>query len=343
LKSFIKTIAITLPMIWVMQSCGNSTAESKSMEQLHRENGLPVKTSTVQAQPISSTYTTHAVLSGIQESTAHAAVADRVDHILLRVGETVKKDDVILTFPTDNPAAQYMQARVNVEHSRTTTARMKALYESGGISRQEYDNVAAQCRVAEANFDAVQQSVKVRAPISGVLTRLDIQESDNVNPGDPLFTIARTEQLKAQLWVAENQISEIKKGNAARAMWNGHTITGCVSQVDLSLNTAMQAFGVQVEFDNSQAVLRSGVNAEVQLYSENSEAAVITARKNLIKKGGQYFVYKLIDDKAVKHPVTTGRQLDLDIEIIDGLASGDIIITQGLTLVEDGQLVRVLN
>lgn len=313
------------------------------MEQLHKENGLPVKTEVIQAQPLSSTYITHAVLSGIQESTAHAAVADRVDQILHRVGETVTKDDVILTFPTDNPAAQYTQARVNVEHMRTTAARMKALYESGGISRQDYDNVAAQCRVAEANWDAVQQSVKVRAPISGVLTRLDIQESDNVNPGDPLFTIARTGKLKAQLWIAENQISEIKKGNAARALWNGQAVTGRVSQVDISLNTAMQAFGVQVEFDNSQAVLHSGVNAEVQLYSKNSETALVTARKNLIKRGDQYFVFKCVDDKAVKHPVTTGRQMDLDIEIIAGLVSGDILITEGLTLVEDGQRVRVLN
>ena len=343
MKRFAKSIVLLLPLAGMIQSCTNDTAESKSMEQLHQENGLPVKVETLRTQPLSSTYTSFAVLTGIQESTAHAAVDDKVDQILHKVGDTVKKDDVVITFPTDNPAAQYTQAKVNVEHMRTTLARMKALYESGGTSRQEYDNVAAQCQVAEANWDAAQQAIQVRAPISGVLTRMDVQESDNVNPGDALFTVAKTGQLKAQLWVPENRIADVQVGNPAQAYWNGQTLTGRVSQADLSLNGEMQAFGVQVSFDNPDHRVLSGINAEVQILSQNATPVLVTARKNLVKVGETYYAYKLVDGKAVKQVVIPGRQVDLSVEIRDGLTEGDVILVEGLSLVENGQRVRVLN
>jgi membrane fusion protein (multidrug efflux system) len=330
-------------IIFIVQGCSKNTDETKSMEQIYAEKGVPVRTETLETTPLSSSYSTSAVLTGIQESTAHASIADRVDQILYRVGERVKKDDIVLTFPTDNPAAQYMQAEINVEHMRTTLARIKSLYESGGISRQEYDNVAAQCQVAEANWDAAQQAVKVRAPISGVLTRVDVQESDNVDPGDALFTVARTDELKAQLWVSENRIGDIHKGDKARVIWNGIELIGHVSQVDISLNSNMQAFGVQVVFTNTNQLMQSGVNADIRILSVENRSIITTARKNLIKEGDEYYAYKVIDGKAVKQPVILGRQIDLDVEIIRGLNAGDTIITEGLSLLEDGQRIHILD
>lgn len=342
-----KQVKKIIPLIFLaavaFASCSKSVGESKSIEQIYAEKGLPVRTTTLEASSLASVYATSAVLTGIQESSAHAAVADRVDNILYQVGQRVKKDAIIVTFPTDNPAAQYVQAKVNVEHMRTTLNRMKTLYESGGISRQEFDNVAAQCQVAEANWDAVQQAVNVRAPISGILTRIDVQKSDNVNPGDPLFIVARINQLKAKIWVPENQISAIGTGDHVKADWNGIVIVGNVSQVDISLNEKMQAFGVQVILNNTEHRMRPGINAELEVVSKQTRGILKTARQNLVKAGNEYFAYKLVNDRAVKQPITIGREIELDIEILNGLNAGDVIITEGLSLIEDGQRVRVLN
>lgn len=344
MKYDVKMATFTLILAGLfVQGCSKDAKESQTLTEIYAEQGLPVKVETLDKNPFAVFYSASAVLTGIQESTAHAMVADQVDDILRQVGDAIQKDDIIITFPTNNPSAKYMQAKVNVEHMRTTLERMKSLYESGGISRQELDNVAAQCEVAEANWDAAQQTVLVRAPIAGILTRIDVQKSDNVNPGDPLFTVAQTKQLKTQLWVSENQISEIHKGDKATALWNNLEIEGQVSQVDLSLNSRMQAFGVQVEFDNSQQTMRAGINAEIQIHSTQNQTFVIVARRNLVKFGNEYIVYKLAGDRAVKQPVVLGRQIGLDVEIRQGLNEGDTIITEGASLVEDGQRVRVVN
>lgn len=343
MKQIIKSILLSILTVLFIQGCSRNSEKAKTLEEIYKEEGFPVKVATIEKQAYASSYSASAVLTGIQESTAHALVGDQVDQILHKVGDYINKNEIVITFPTNNPSAKYMQAKVNVEHMQTTRERMKTLYESGGISRQEYDNVAAQCQVAEANWDAAQQAVKVRAPISGILTRVDVQISDNVDPGDALFTVAQTKQLKAQLWISENQINAIHKGDKAKAFWNGIEIQGHVSQVDISLNSDMQAFGVQVEFDNSEQVIRAGINAEIHILSSDGQSVLLTARNNLVKTGNTYFAYKYVDGKAVKQVVKVGRTLDTDIEIIQGLSVGDTLITEGVTFVDDGQYVRIVN
>ena len=342
MKQFAQSILPLFGFVFLMQ-CSSNDKESRSMEQIYKEEGLPVRTEKIVPRPFESSSASYAVLTGIMESTASASVADKIDKIYFHIGDAVNKDDIILSLPTDNPAAQYTQARVNVEHMRTTSARMKALYESGGISRQEYDNVAAQCQVAEANWDAAQQSVLVRAPISGTITQMAVQESDNVDHGDVLFTIARTNQLKAKIWVSENRISDFHKGDAAVARWEGKEIQGRVDQVDISLNAGMQAFGVQLVFDNRGQSFRPGINAEIRVLSGLDHPVIMTARKNLFNTDDAYYVFKVVDSIAVKQPVVIGREADLDVEIIDGLKKDDEIVTEGMTLLEDGQRVRIID
>ena len=67
---------------------------------------------------------------------------------------------------------------------------MQQYFEAGGLSQQDFDNAEAAFRVAETDWDAVRQSVKVKAPIAGVLTRLNVRESDNVEEEDELFTVS---------------------------------------------------------------------------------------------------------------------------------------------------------
>ena len=341
MKRIFQTMTL-LTVFILLQSCSSGESTAKSLEQIYEEEGLPVRVEILGTAAPAASYATSAVLTGIEESTASASVADQVDHIHYQVGDSVQEDDVVITFPTDNPAAQYTQAKVHVEHMRTTLERMKTLYENGGISRQDLDNTAAQCRVAEANWDAAQQAVEVRAPIAGLITRMDVQKSDDVNPGDALFTVARINRLKAQIWVSENRINDIHPGDQALAIWNGTKITGHVSQVDISLNSRMQAFGVQIEFENQENNVRPGINADIQILSARDSSVLMTARKNLVKTENGYFAYILKTNHALKQPVKIGRSLDLDVEILQGLSAGDTILTEGVSLVENGQLVRVV-
>jgi len=221
--------------------------------------------------------------------------------------------------------------------------RIEALYKEGGISLQEYDNTRAQYDVTKANWDAVQQSVMVKAPIGGVLTNLAVQESDNVSPGEALFTISKTRKLKTHVWASEHQIGEIAVGDTATASWRDVTLRGSIVQIDLSLDTSKQAYGVLIEFDNPENRMMSGVNADIVIHGNQDNNVVMIARKNILTDGDTHYVYLAENGAAVRREVVPGRNRGLDVEIIQGLEPGDILITEGQMLLSDHTPVSVVD
>lgn len=333
-------IALALGILW--SGCGDGHTETRSMNQIYEEEGVPVRVDTVTPVAFAVSNEYNAVLTGVEESSAHAALADRVDQVNVKVGDRVTKDSVILTFPTDNPAARFFQAKVAFENARSTFDRMSGYYESGGLSQQDYDNARASYRVAEADWNAVQQTVLVRAPISGVVTKINVMPSDNVDKEDELFTISRTDRMKARLWVPEKEISNYEVGQRAAAQWNDLTLSGRVVQVDRAINAAHQAFGVTAEFDNPQGLQLCGMIARIKVVSYAQNDAVVIDRKNVAHDDGGSYVYLARDNRAEKRYVTLGPSNGLDVEVQSGLTSGDTLITDGQLNLFDGTLIRVV-
>lgn len=342
LKNQIFILILFIPIVFMLVSCSSDQAESKSIEQLHQENGIPVNVQIIEKTHHVSAITYNAVLTGIKESNASAMVGDRIEKIHKQVGDFVKKNDIVISLPTDNPAAQYMQAKVANEHAQTTLKRMESLYQSGGISLQELDNVKTQTKVTEANWKAVRQSIKIKAPIAGTITQMNVSESENVGPGDVLFKVSDTRQLKAHLWVNESAIQILKIGDEAKALWNQIELNGQVVQIDQALNNAQQAFGVRVEFDNPGQKVMSGINAEIQLISKSDNAGIWIERKNLVDHKTGKAVYIAKDGAAQLTPVEIGRQIDLDVEVTRGLKESDILIISSQPLLEDGAKINII-
>jgi RND family efflux transporter MFP subunit len=329
--------------VMLLCGCGSQQEEAKSMEQIYSEEGVPVRTEKVELTSFQDSRSYNAALSGIEESSAYAAISDKIAKVHARVGDEVKKDEVIVSFPTDNPAAQYYQAKVSYENAAASYRRMENLFETGGISRQELDNAETAFRVAEANWDAVQQSVLVRAPISGMLTKVNVRESDNVRKDEELFTVSRVDKLKAKIWVSDKDIRSFSKGLPAFAVWNDVKISGRVVQVDMSVNKQRQAFGVTVEFDNPDKIPLTGVIAEVSVDLYSNPQAIVVERKNILKQGERNYVFVADGGVARKRLVTLGNSHGLDVELIEGLTPGDELIVEGQMHLEDGDKIRRIN
>ena len=274
--------------ILVALGCGKNKVESKSMDTLYKEAGVPVTVQSIQPGAFQSECIFHSTLSGVEETTVSAMVSDKVEAILFTVGDRVNKDDIVMHFPIDNPATPYFQTKTSFEHAGATLARIKNLYESGGISLQEYENTKAQYETVKASWDAVQRAVRVKAPISGFITSIDVRKSDPVKPGDPLFTIADTRSLRAEVWVTEDQVASVAKGVAATATWRDVTITGKVVQMDASLNPDHQAFGTVMEFANPGGRMKNGVNAEIKVAGRSSGQSLVINRKNVRIEGDSH-------------------------------------------------------
>jgi RND family efflux transporter MFP subunit len=329
-------------MVLGFVSCTKEKKEAKSMEQIYKEEGVPVRTKTVSLTEFNRVLSFNSLLTGVKESTAYASMGDKVERVLVEVGDFVKKDQVLVTFPTDSPSARYFQAKVAFDNARTAFERIDDLYKSGGISLQDRDNARTRFEVAKADWHTVRQMVKVKAPISGYVTRVHVAETDNVDKEMPLVTISNTDRMKASIWVSEDEIFDIEKDMPAAATWKGNQIRGSVVEVDAAMNVMKKAFRALVEFHNPDNLLKAGITVEINITTSSKPNTVVVERKNILKEQEEYFVYIVKNEKAEKIKVLPGKQQGLDVEILEGLNPGDQLVVEGQMLLENGSKVRVV-
>jgi len=326
----------------ILTACSGEAEEAKSMEQIYKEEGVPVKIKEIKPQLFEKKHTYHAILTGIEETTVSAKLTDRVERVLVNIGDYVKKDQVLITFPTDNPSAQYQQAKVAFENAKASFDRIKNLYGTGGLSQQNYDNAKTQYEVARANYENVSRIVKVMAPMDGYVTKINVVESENVKHDDDLVTVSRTDKLKAKVWVSEKEIYEVKVGLPAIARWNGSLMQGKVVQVDMAINQNHQAFGAVLEFVNNGEGCHCGVTAQIDIITTQNPQAIVVNIKDILKGVDGDYVYVNIDGRAKRRAVVEEARQNLDVQLKDGLQAGDQLIVEGQLLLDEGSRIKII-
>ncbi len=316
-------------------------AESKNMEQIYKEEGIPVEVQVMQPETFIKELSFNANLSGIRQSAAAAMIGGRIEKVNVKVGDYVTKDQVMFEFPEDAPAGQLVQAKSAFEMVEATYTRMQNLYEKGGISKQDLEGVETQYKVAEANLDAVMQMLKVRAPIDGNVIAVNVRETDGVQAEDVLAFVSQTNKMKARIWATEDEVCQIQTGQKATVTWNNVTLNGKVTEVAIAMDRGHNAFGVDLVFDNGRSLCKSGVIGEIAIQTYKNEKAFIITRSNVKKDVNGYFIYKVESEKATKTYVEIGQE-NGGFEIVDGISQDEMVIVKGLNLVYDGAKVKIV-
>jgi len=326
-----------------LSSCSSKQKEPQA-ENTTSEKVIPVKISVIQPQKFEKHISFYSKLTGRIENTKTSMVTDRVEKIYAREGQYVKKGQLILQFPTDNPSLQFEQAKANYENLLKTYNRFKQLLKTGETSQQNFDNIETQFLVAKRNYEALKQMLFVEAPISGYLSSMNVIEGQEISVGKPLFTISVLDKVRAIAWANENEIQYLRLGMQGTIIWNNKEYPCKIISLALKMDDSMKGFRVEFEAPNPKIELKSGVTVEIKVkIYENSNAIVIP--KALIEKDPQGRNYVFVEENGIakKQFVKLGNISGVDAEILDGLKIGDHLIIEGMHLLEENQKVKVLN
>jgi RND family efflux transporter MFP subunit len=333
---------LTLPAVLVFQGCSKEKADAKSMEQIRNEEGVPVKVEEIKYKKFEKYYSFFGKLAGIKEATKGAMVGGKIEKISAKVGDQVKKDQVIVEFAEDNPGIQFMQAKESFDNAEKTYNRMKALLLAGETAQANYDAAETQYLVAKRNYESLKDMLFVDSPFDGILVDMKVNEGDNVNKDAHLYTVSQLNKMHTKIWASETEISSIKKGMNAKIEYNGRLYYGKVTEVSMAADPYKQAFYAEVEFDNPKLELKSGITADIKiLIYENNKAVVISRNLIMTDEKGSYV---FLDNKgtAEKRYVTNGNDSGLDFEIKNGLKPGDRLIVEGMSLLDNGTKVKLV-
>jgi RND family efflux transporter MFP subunit len=327
-------------------SCAKSedATEAASMEDLYKQNGSPVTTRRVAPEAFSTYLKYSTVLAASSESVAYAMVSDVVRSINKQIGDRVERNEIVISFSTNNP--NYQQARLTYDSAKSSFDRVSALYASADVSRQDFDNAKTQYDLAASGLEAVTDMVYAKAPIAGTITSINVHVTENVQPGMPLFTVSGGSGFEGRFYVGSDEIDRIKTGARVFIEKTSQPVEGRVTQVSLIMDGAKQAFPVSAVFpveNGGSRDLVSGMGVDLAVETYRNEKAIVVSRRELVKTGSGYTAYISVDNVAMPVAIQIGREQGLKYEIAGGLREGDLLISEGIQRLSDGMSVNITN
>jgi RND family efflux transporter MFP subunit len=278
-----------------------------------------------------------------------SAVSGTVQEVLVAEGDPVFKGAVLVRLDASQQEAIVTQARSALAQGRIKQAQAVAIYarnrDLGGlIARSQLEDAKLALEGAAQEVGRLQAMLDqatiqrarftVTAPISGTVVTRTLDPGQLVDPTTALFTLADLSTLIVEADVDEAYAAEIRKGQTAELQLVGQrqTLAGALVFVSPRVDPATGGLAIKIGFDAPvKAPLGLTVTANILV---DEQQAITVPRTALTGEA----LFRLVNGRAVLTPVTMIDWPAARLIVTQGLAPGDMVITDSTGLA-DGQAV----
>jgi membrane fusion protein (multidrug efflux system) len=304
--------------------------------------GTPVETAKVETLRLPQSITAVGSLRSDESVTVRPEVAGRIASIQFQEGQRVTKGATLVRLDAAVNQAEVQQARANLTLAKSKFDRAVDLSKSNFISGQAKDEAENNYKVAEAALALVEArlaKMEIKAPFSGIIGLRVVSVGDYVKEGADLVNLESIDPLKVDFRVPEVYMRQVQSGQPLEITLDAYpnkTFEGRVLAVNPLIDAAGRAVVIRAQVKNQDASLRPGMFARVRLITKDVSEALVVPEQALVPQGSEQFLFKVVDNRAVRAKVEVGQRRDGRAEITNGVAAGDIVVIAGQQRLRDG-------
>jgi RND family efflux transporter MFP subunit len=353
-------------------ACGGSAASPEAAQAAE-----PAAVDVAAVKATAGTIESTLELSGNLAPRARVGLKPRVpgalERILVDIGMPVREGQPVATIDrreidaqADAMAASVNVAKAGLESVEATLAnavleleRSRNLFEKGALPRQRLDAAetahkaaVAQRELARASLaqaDAalrrareVQRDTTIVSPVAGHVVER------NYDPGampgdDPVVVVADMRVLKLEAGVSELEAGRLRVGMPAEVVVQarpGERHRGELAAIAPEVNERNRHFRIEIRVPNADAALLSGMYATARIVTASASNGVIVPREAVTTRAGSRVVLKVQGDTVTAVTVTEGLSDGQRVQIVSGLAAGDVVVADARRQLADGARVR---
>jgi len=291
---------------------------------------------------------------------------DRVEQgeILARVDE----ENYQIAIRQAETAVQVMEAtlartRVVETHAQSELVRAQNLVKSGGITDQDLQSAevaaqeaAAQVALADAQLEQARASLEqaekrlrdteIRAPVGGTIEVKHVNTGAYVEMSTPVITIVDNSQLELVASIPTARLGRVATGQRVRFGVNSYpdsVFEGRIVEISPAVDLQTRAIAVRVQVDNAGGRLKAGMFAQGEIVTGVEEDAIVIPASAIYRNDGSAegsYVFVVNGSSARRREIRIARETDSSVVVADGLAPGDLLITEQSIELADGVRVQ---
>lgn len=284
-------------------------------------------------------------------------------------GDWVKKGTVLAIVrqqnykdKLDQAKAQLARAEAEYEKAKLSFDRVSSLYSTHSATKPDLDSAQAQLDSTAASVSGAKAQISeaqvalddcsLRAPFDGQVMKRTVDVGSFVGPATNGFTIANTQLVKAIFGVPDTSIARVRNGQRLMILTDAFSqpFPGRVTVISPSADPKSRVFSVEVTIANPQDELKSGMIASLALNGERLPQSVLAVPLSAVvrdPRGASGFAVMIAEgdaeiESARLQAVEVGDVYGNMVAMNRGIQSGERVITTGVSLIRDGDQVRVI-
>ena len=284
---------------------------------------------------LSKNITLSAEFKPYQEADLHAKVAGYLKAINFDIGDQVKIGQVIAKIDIDELKADLDRATAAYHNAKLDYDRVSVVIKKspGLLAQEEVDKAQAAYEIAKANMERAKTFLDyatISAPFDGIITKRFVDVGAMINPSQtlPIVHLAETDKLRLDFSVPESAVPYIHVGTkvAVKIDATGQIINTQVARSTGKINDSTHTMRSEVEIENKDSRITSGMYATVQIILENKDNALVLPVQAVSSGASPDVLLVNQNNEIEKRSVKIGMQTPDYIEIISWLNEGDKVI-----------------
>jgi len=365
-------VVVILIGILALSSLMQQPANEGEMDELGTDR-IPVITTEAFRGDITETTRRVAVVEGRDSVLVIPSMGGRVEAVTVRVGDRVATGQLLVQLEQRDLLAQLAQAEAGLasaqagmgsavarlDDARTTLERMERLYAEGAVPRQSVEQARlqyqlanletldAQISQAQAGVNIIQnqlQNTIVSAPMSGVVTTVNVSVGEMASPSAPLIEIVNIDEIEIPVGVIEQHINNLRVGDSVEVTISAvreEPFIGTIRNIPPAADAVTRTFPVRIALTNENHLIRPGMFAEVALTTRVSRDVMVVPMVAVVEQGIRQTIFVVEDGEAISRQIQLGINDGQYVEVISGIQEGDEIIIRGQNIVGHGDPVSV--
>ena len=270
----------------------------------------------------------------------------RITTLQLREGQMVQEGELLLAVSNGDLQAEKRRLQAEKTLAEAREARQARLLEEGGVSQETYDATRNEVEVLQAQLEGVEariEQTQIRAPFTGQLGLRYVSRGSYISPDTRIATLQRTDPMKVDFSIPEKYAGQAQPGQPVTfSVRNSDaSYTGEVIAIEPRISDETRSLRVRARAENGTGSLNPGSFADVTLTLGAMEDALVVPNFALVPNLGVQRVFVYRDGTAQPQEVSIGMRTDRTIQIVEGLAPGDTVITSGIQELRPGREVAL--
>ena len=260
-------------------------------------------------------------------------------------GALVRRGDVLVELDAAEARAALAEAEAALAESVSQYARSRELHQSQVISIAQLEQIEAQLNANRARVAAAEARLAdtvIRAPFDGHTGFRHVSVGSFVSPGTVITTLDDTSRIKLDFTISETYLYLLRLGlpiTANASGLPGRSFDGEVTRIDSRVDPVTRSIAVRAELPNPEGLLRPGMFMTVTLQGDVTPTLVVP-EEAIVPEQGRVYVFAVRGERAERREVRIGKRRPGEVEIVDGLAEGEIVVVEGTQNLRDGARIQ---